>query len=465
MRTVVSWDTETALIRPGRAAPELACLTWQSQGSEPNMASREYATHLMCTWLGGNALFVGHNVAYDFAVMGAHAPALVPAIFDAYDADRVTDTMLRQKLLDIAAGQYRGKMAQKGQWKEITYDLGSVARRVAGMNLQKDGWRMFYGEFLGVPLDRWPEHARTVQAKFAPHVARYAAIPERDRTKEQKQALADLTEMTRSDPGQCVKYPLDDASATLAVYLAQEAHAEFLHDQYRQARKDFWLKLASTWGLRTRREGVDRLRRETEAALEQCRAALVSAGLVRAKDGSRDTKEAAARMATAYRVKFLDDLCEGEPDNVDTWEVLHRLSPAIEDEWRQQFRGQDPPASLPEWATALLPLSKTDVSELTRACQLFDARTVRRTPKGALALDADACALVGDPVMESYADYSTLGAVLSKDCAALERGTVYPIHTKFDLADTGRTTSSKPNVQNWRRSGGKICPKCWRVYE
>ena len=38
--------------------------------------------------------------------------------------------------------------------------------------------------------------------------------------------------------------------------------------------------------------------------------------------------------------------------------------------------------------------------------------------------------------------------MLSNDVKMLEGGTVYPVHTRYDLAETGRTTSSKPNIQN-----------------
>jgi len=47
-----------------------------------------------------------------------------------------------------------------------------------------------------------------------------------------------------------------------------------------------------------------------------------------------------------------------------------------------------------------------------------------------------------------YAEFTAVTKMLSNDCAMLARGTVYPIHTHYDIAETGRTTSSKPALQN-----------------
>jgi DNA polymerase I-like protein with 3'-5' exonuclease and polymerase domains len=79
---------------------------------------------------------------------------------------------------------------------------------------------------------------------------------------------------------------------------------------------------------------------------------------------------------------------------------------------------------------------------------------VRLTAKEGICLDSDACKSSGDPMLEAYADYSSMTKVLSNDVEMLRRGVVTPIHTHFDLADTGRVTSAKPNVMNPRRLAG-----------
>jgi DNA polymerase I-like protein with 3'-5' exonuclease and polymerase domains len=76
------------------------------------------------------------------------------------------------------------------------------------------------------------------------------------------------------------------------------------------------------------------------------------------------------------------------------------------------------------------------------------------TKAGEVCLDSDACKSSGDPLLEAYAEFSSMSKVLSNDVEMLRKGTVVPIHTHFDMADTGRVTSAKPNTMNPRRLAG-----------
>ena len=380
---VVAFDTETCLFRPGVMAPELVCVTYQRSSWAPGTLG---APGHLCTdgphilhvndprcllevhgWLEGDDLLVGHHVVYDLAVACAQWPELVPLVFAKYDRDQITCTKIRQQLLDIAAGQFRGhfqdytkvKVFEDGtsaevkgaRWVKHSYDLDSLVFRSAGRRLQKEAtvapdgtviepWRLRYGELLGTPVKDWPQEA--------------------------------------------VTYPLEDARATLDVFLAQEAHVDYIPDQFRQARAAWALHLTSLWGLRTHAPGVDALEKATLASLADIEKGLVEAGLVR-HDGSRDTKKAAARMR---------EVCARE------------------------------------------------------------GLTLRLTDKGGVSLDADACEASGDDLLEDYAALTSLKAVVNKDIPVLRAGTEHPVHTSFGLAGSGRSTSSKPNVQNPRRLPG-----------
>lgn len=397
-----AFDTETALIRPALLAPPLVCLTWQRPGLEPRIVDSGNAKLYVAEWLRDQqTLIVGHNVAYDLAVVGAAYPDLLPAIFAAYDADRVTDTGLREKLIDIARGTYRGRVVGNGHWIKHEYSLEALAKRCAGIEIQKDAWRLSYGEFLGLPLAKWPARAREIQAQAK---ERLASLPDDEHHAKEREGLRLMIE---GDPDRCTTYPLDDARATLAVYQAQEKHADYLADQYRQARAAFWLHLSSAWGLRTDAAGVATLRSETTALLADVEATLREAGLVR-EDGSRDTKAAAARMV----------------------EVCRR-------------NGQT--------------LRRTATHD-AQTCTADDCH---------VSLDADACNATEDEILADYAELSTLKKVLTNDVVALEGGITYPVHTRYDMAETGRTTSSKPNIQNLRRRVGireAFVPRPGRVF-
>jgi DNA polymerase-1 len=397
---VIAFDTETDLIRPGRHAPALACLTYQSPGAEAVIVHARDAEPVIRGWLLDPAIrLVGHNVAYDLAVICEAFPQLRPLVFAAYDADRITDTQVRQWLLDNAAGCFRGRPDAKGKWIPYEYTLEALAKRAGGMQLQKDGWRLSYGNFLETPLDQWPARAVEVQAAGRARIpaleAARAADPD---NKALAKELEWLREMCASDPGQCIKYPLDDARATLAVYLAQERHVAYLDDQHRQARAYFALYLSSVWGLRTDKEGVDALRGAIEAELEELEEELVLAGLMRV-DGSRDTKAAKARMV---------EVCRRE-----------RMAIPRTDAHEKCAKGEDP-----------------------------DACTEH------VSLDSDACERSEDELLLSYSHATTLRKVLSNDIVALAGGTLYPVHTRYGFAATGRTTSSKPNIQSQSKRDG-----------
>lgn len=385
MTEAIAFDTETALFEPGKMSPQIACLTWADSDTPGRGAQEELldtATDAPGVWFGSvlqhGATLYGHNVAFDTCVMGANYPALMPAIFQAYDEDRITCTKIRQQLLDIAAGCFRGKLGDGNKWIKYGYTLDDLSSRLRGFRLEKDNWRMKYSNFIGLPLSEWETKAREL-------------LPD-------------------EDPYGVIHYPLEDARATRDVYEAQEKHAEYLDDQFRQARFQFAIQLVSNWGVRTSPNGVAQFRHETALSYNTLREGLIAKGLITRKETkkkatglievsfTRNTKEAKARIIAA---------CEAE--------------------------------GLP----------------------------IRQTATGDVCLDEDACMSSGDPDLEEYAKFSTIQKVLNNDCEMLEKGVVLPVHASFGMAETGRTTCSKPNLQNIRRMRGiRECfvPRAGKVF-
>lgn len=440
MSTLTPWafDFETELFRPACIAPAPACMTWQERGGQAGICDAADARGILREALADkNTVLVGANVAFDMAVACEAYPELRPAIFEAYNDDRVTDVQHRQRLLDIAGGTYKGRFVGNGVWIPYRYDLASLAKRCAGIELQKDEWRLSYGNFIGVPLAQWPEHALVVQAQaretLADIEAEWDDVAPKDVPKTITKRMAGLWDMISGDPRRCVEYPLEDAVATLAVYEKQEAHASFLADQYRQARAYFALHLGSAWGLRTDAHGVEVLRQQTEKDYNETLAYLVEHKLVRAT-GVRDTKAAKRTMI---------DVClrDGMP---------LRRTDSHDDQDKD---------------TCCL-LDGTDVTKGADACEEH------------VSLDEEACLVTGDELLLSYARFGTLTKVLKNDVKALSGGILYPIHTSYGLAETGRTTSGKQsedsglrdystNIQNLRRLPGireAFVPREGRVF-
>jgi DNA polymerase I-like protein with 3'-5' exonuclease and polymerase domains len=224
-----------------------------------------------------NVLLIGHNVAFDFAVMLRAFPHLTSLVWRAYAADRVTDTGLRQKLLDLHRGEMdhpqRPSKHRYGEGKKKSaYSLAALVHRHLGEHLDKgaDTWRMRYAELLNVPISEWPAEA--------------------------------------------LSYPAKDAQATLSVFEAQSRDelaqaGRVSPDEYRQARHAWWLQLMSVWGFATDVPRVLRLESTVQAELEAKRKELVAHKLLREekKKGTivyvRDQKQAR---------EFMRQACEAE---------------------------------------------------------------------------------------------------------------------------------------------------------
>src|SRR5690606_8081697 len=162
-------------------------------------------------------------------------------------------TMIREKLLDIAMGRFRGYHAEpsqedrkrgltKGYWVTLLYDLDNVYFRYTKKRLDKSTWRLKYGELRRLPLAQWPQGA--------------------------------------------IEYPLKDTDATWEVFYNQLEVANFLNrevrkhftriedpdvfaDEAAQCRSAWWIQLMRVWGIRTRRDRVKKLRREAMQQYEE----------------------------------------------------------------------------------------------------------------------------------------------------------------------------------------------------
>lgn len=251
------FDSETYPIRPGRQAPRVVCV--QSRTDQDRIELREDGLDRLEAHLAAGSRIVGHHVAFDAACSIATRPRLLRPWFEAYSADRVTCTLVREKLIRIAEGtadrfQAHGLLTVLERYR-IAHGFETGDKSLDGSS-----WRARYAELDGVPVPEWP-----------PGAVRYA--------------LADL-----------------DVSR---VYAAQEhAPPGWLVDQHAQARADFWLYLQRCGGMRTDPIAVEAFARKVEREHEQHRTTCRNAGLVRS-DGSRDTKAAAARMRSICAQKGL----------------------------------------------------------------------------------------------------------------------------------------------------------------
>lgn len=249
MNAPIAFDTETALIAPGLQAPPLVCVSL-ADSADVELVHHTEAREWIEALLESDRLIVGHNVAFDFGVVAAKWPDLLEAIFDKYDRGEVSDTMIRQKLIDIAA---TSRMRH-------SYSLTELARRWLGRKLDKDTWRLRYGELHDVPISWWPQGAKD--------------------------------------------YSIEDARTTLDVWNMQQVQDAHLADEFRQTRAAWWLHLMRSWGLRTDPVAVEALAVRLQARHDELEAVLIQEGLVRS-DGKRNTKAAGDLMRAVREAQGL----------------------------------------------------------------------------------------------------------------------------------------------------------------
>lgn len=382
---LLSWDSETRLITPGCQSPPMACLTYVWETGEPEILHWTDAGVFMQGMLQDPSVYFGTaNGAFDFLVLAANFPTLLPPIFEAYEANRVFDVQVRERLLDIAFGKFRWVKGSDGKWSARTYDLASLARRHTEHRVDKsdpeiEHIRLSYGEWRDRPLSEWPQKR--------------------------------------------IDYAMTDALMTRDVFYSQErlagryTNVSILEDQHRQCKTDLVRKLISNWGLRTDAAAIDDLERNTLARFEQLKAELVTAGLVRAND-TRDTSAAKQRMLAAcgYAAETTKD---GRKKSVKVWPIVP------------------------------------------------NPKKMQLTDSGDISLSSEACLESEDPILLKYGEYGEKGSVLSKDVTMLRLGTIYPVHTHYGMAESGRWTSAGPNVQNPRRLPGvreAFRPRLGRVF-
>lgn len=257
MTKFVSLDLETALIEAGRLDPDVVCAQVCDESLEPELVDHMHAEQVIADLLAcDDVTIVGANIAYDFGCIVREYPSLKKAVFRAYHAGRILDVQIAQRLIDIANGELDGAWNHMGVFVKYYYSLAALHERWGLGALAKEGtWRLRYGELRGVPLEQYPEDAR--------------------------------------------KYALDDAAATIKVWMLQwHSFPHFLKDLAAQTRAAFALHLMSVRGIHTDAAACDEYLEEVKAEIEGHKRCLLDKKLLRV-NGTRDTKAAQAYMVEA----------------------------------------------------------------------------------------------------------------------------------------------------------------------
>ncbi len=243
-------DCETGLIKPGVLAPPLACVQFAIDDGPVAVAVRHVdPVHDLLEELLRQPLIVGQNIAYDMLVIGREFPDLMPAVFAAYREDRVSDTMLREKLKAIANGN---------MWflRGNGWSLQTLAKRYKypGGKDAKDPWRLRYMELATIPYIQWPEAAK--------------------------------------------HYAVGDIEATRHVYLAQGDGkvGPISPDEHRQSRAGFAMHLIGSYGVQTDEEAINEFETRERDQFNIDKRILYQSSMLEVSSGKRSAKAARERM-------------------------------------------------------------------------------------------------------------------------------------------------------------------------
>lgn len=271
-------DCETMLIQPGRAAPPLVVTGFQTEHGVQDTVVQKGHAQFFLDWtmplLRDGVPLVNHNVPYDFAVIAADAYAqseelgdkVLTRIFALLDAGLVEDTMLRERLIDLAEGTL-GKdfdnATKDGNPRRKSYSLKSLAKRYLNLDLDKTSWRTGYAALAGKRLDEYPQGAR-------------------------EYVTADVT-----------------AALRVADAQAQRAGVWRVPNSPEQSKAAFAFQLLSTWGIRTDAQKVRQYDADLDREARRFQRIVKDAGLIRV-DGSKDQKRVHELVEKAYNDAGLD---------------------------------------------------------------------------------------------------------------------------------------------------------------
>lgn len=163
---ITSLDFETHPFGPGNLAPKpVCCSVAGNMGAGLVIASCEPEFGDVIEHALKSDLLVTTNGAFDLCVALAHLPQFSDLVWDALAGDRVTDILIREKLLVLAdTGDLEFAMLPNGAKKKLLYSQAALEAKYLGVDRSEDkededAWRSNYVALEGIPASEYPKEA------------------------------------------------------------------------------------------------------------------------------------------------------------------------------------------------------------------------------------------------------------------------------------------------------------------
>ena len=425
MATIIAFDSETKRFKAGRLAPPMICGSFSTRDEEGALESILLGNHeddglkAQIEWMltDPDIKTVTQNGGFDYTVICSNWPDLIPHVFTALIEGRATDTLWREKLLNLSTtGRLDKIQMPDGSKQRISYAMEALATSYLGIDLSADkgnmdeSWRANYGALDGWKAEHYPDEA-----------ARYA---------------------------------IEDAEHTLQIYEQQDARmaewsmASTATEEF-QLVKSFVLYLMTCWGIEVNREETEKMEAATIKVMEANKDLLEESGILRPMDAigppyKKDEEAAYAILAE----NLTPDMLPTEMADED-W---NQFAPFFEDSGLKFKKPKGKPGSMNQklFQAHLTALYQRlgEIPEMTEGGE-------KKAP--AIKCDEEVREYLATkcPIMAQYSERKALAKIVTQMIPVLKSGPV--VYPSYDaIKETGRTSSY---------DGGKVRgSKIERVY-
>jgi hypothetical protein len=412
MSHLLFFDSETQRIGPGSIAPPMICgiftvLNDAGDGYETRVLGNHPDDGLesMLEWMltDDEVKVVTQRGGFDYAVICNSFPRLIPLVYAKLIAGLATDTMWREKLLNLSTtGRLDNMVLPDGSTKRISYSMEAMAGQYLGLDLSEDkgnieeSWRANYGT-----LDGW----------------RAADYPE-----------------------DAYRYAKDDGEHTADIYFAQEDRMQnfsfaSVETEEFQIVKDFVLYMMSAWGMETDPEATEAMSAQVDEVMEQTKDLLEASGILRGEGRfgqpyAKDMDRALDLILQEYGADFYNAWDEQSEDWTEVGQFL--ADNGVKMKKPKGKVGSMNQAALQAHLAALYK-RLGEIPPMTEGGE-------KGEPQIKCDAEVQEYLALKDPVMEQYHQRMSLGKLKNQMIPVLQSGPV--VYPSYDaIKETGRTSS------------------------